>query len=314
MLATTKKKKSARSVGRFGQGPYRNFLKNNYEDLKSSNPAFNLTKFAQRIGLGSSFLRMVLSNRRDLSLDQIHCVAKALRLSPAEWSCFEAWVLRDQANENLTRNYYDIRLRETRKNLLFDNTIKSNKELIGDSLTPTVVLYLLDILNISPDADISDDQLKEMTRSLGIERSRLNQIIKQIRHVKFEEKPNQKVKFDHNLHLAEQKSYLNSWLKEAAMRLDTEYANKKSLFNAVTLSLPNYEKLNLERDLKQLLDKYLAINLSDLPANRRDDVSIVQLNYQLLQITKSQLKNSKLNHSLNKVSSETIRREVSQYG
>ena len=94
---------------------YRRFLKDVFEEMKSSRTSFSHRAFARMAGFSSSnYVLLVMQGKRNLSSDGIVKIARALKLKKAEAEFFEHLVRFNQAASDAERNVYYARIAANR--------------------------------------------------------------------------------------------------------------------------------------------------------------------------------------------------------
>src|SRR5688500_40528 len=94
----------------------RDYLRHYYEFRKSLDPSFGYQILAKECQLKSvSYLQMVISGKRTLSIPCVHRVAEIAKLTFVEHQYFEVLTLLDGSKEKKDQSYYLKRLRELKK-------------------------------------------------------------------------------------------------------------------------------------------------------------------------------------------------------
>jgi uncharacterized protein (TIGR02147 family) len=84
---------------------YRQYLKDYYEEKKAANPVFSYQAFANKAGFKTkSFLKMVITGKKNLSESSLQKVAAALKLDSKSIAYFEDLVAFNQAKSLRLRN------------------------------------------------------------------------------------------------------------------------------------------------------------------------------------------------------------------
>jgi uncharacterized protein (TIGR02147 family) len=95
---------------------YREYLKAYYDWKKETDGKFTYRSFSELAGLNSpNYLQLVISGRRNLTVDNIHQFSRALGHSTAETQYFEQFVLRDQSDDPRQVVYYNSALKKLKK-------------------------------------------------------------------------------------------------------------------------------------------------------------------------------------------------------
>lgn len=95
---------------------YREFLKDYYVDKKGSEQGFTYAKFAVKAKLKSpNYLKLIIDNKRNLTVSNIHAFAKCINIEGRELDFFEALVLENQAETKIEKSYYYRRIKHLKK-------------------------------------------------------------------------------------------------------------------------------------------------------------------------------------------------------
>lgn len=76
---------------------YRAFLRQEFQFQRGQNPKYSLIYFSTKIGHSGSYLKLVMSGKRALSLDAAALLGKTLKLSPADRAFLINLVIRETA-------------------------------------------------------------------------------------------------------------------------------------------------------------------------------------------------------------------------
>lgn len=93
---------------------YRKFLFDFYNYKKTVNPAYSMSVFARRAGLGENsrgYLKLIVENKRNLTPHTVRRFSEALELSPGEALYFENLVFCNQSKNSKDKKYYLDRLK-----------------------------------------------------------------------------------------------------------------------------------------------------------------------------------------------------------
>ncbi|HUP58704.1 MAG TPA: TIGR02147 family protein, partial [Bdellovibrionota bacterium] len=88
---------------------YRTYLKAFYETKKVTNPAYSMSTFTRRAGLGHNsrgYLKLIIEGKRNLTPHTVRRFADALGLQPREALYFENLVYFNQAKTPKDKDYY----------------------------------------------------------------------------------------------------------------------------------------------------------------------------------------------------------------
>lgn len=122
---------------------YREFLKAYYEHQKSIHSKFSYREFSKRAGLHSpNYLQIVISGKRNLTVENIHQFARAMDLTFNELSYFEMLVLANQSKDPIQKDYYNQKVKSIRPKMGKGKARSSSLELLDHWFFPGIVAAL----------------------------------------------------------------------------------------------------------------------------------------------------------------------------
>jgi uncharacterized protein (TIGR02147 family) len=92
---------------------YRRFIRDFIEIQREIHPKFSLIYYSKKIKTSDGYLKLVVSGKRSLSLDNAFLLAKAFNLTPAEKSYFINLLNENESKEPSAKAYYKTLLTET---------------------------------------------------------------------------------------------------------------------------------------------------------------------------------------------------------
>lgn len=224
-----------------------------FESLKSTNPSLNVEKFAQRLELGTSTLKMILSGKRKPNVHQVLSLARGLRLSPDGTSYLETMALMENAKNNWEKAYYSKMLPKKKKMIKLSTVTTSQQELLADPIIIPILVYIME----QGDSQINCSFL---AKALNTKKELIEKLIAQLQTQEIIKKHNDgkfHVVFDKFSHRLVQQKYQKQLLVEASKRIDSEYESATSLFLSYAFSTTDESLIQLQMDLKTLMEKYM---------------------------------------------------------
>lgn len=249
-----------------------------FQRLRAGNEVISIEQFAKRIGIGGSTLKMILSGRRKPTIHHVLSFSRAFRLSDDETSYLEALVSKEYARNKWEENYYKQRLKEKEKAIRISTTTVANKELLSDVIALPLLVEILESNSSTIDS-------KQLAQKFDTDEVRIRKLI--VTFEKYELLQKQEdgqfhIAFDKLNHRILQKKYISNLLSEAAKRVQSEYDSPTSLFVGYAFSAANDSLIQLQIDLKMLMEKYMAAGTPD-PGQR----IIAQACFQIFPISKN---------------------------
>ncbi|MCB0386439.1 MAG: TIGR02147 family protein [Bdellovibrionales bacterium] len=159
----------------FQFGSYREYLKQFYEYSKKVTPGFSYAYFSNRAGLPSpNYLQMIMTGRRNLTVDNIHRFATALDFGEEEREFFEALVHWEQTEEPTAKKFYRVRLDRLRKNLPETRASTRANALFREWYHPVVWVAAEgktrdEVVELGGSLKLSPDQMTQALDQLGEE-------------------------------------------------------------------------------------------------------------------------------------------------
>ncbi len=258
----------------FAAKNYREYLASVVELERKSGRGTSLRSFADRLGIGLSTFKMVLEGSRNLTVKNIHTVAKSLNLIREEHEYFENLVLRDQSDDREVWQYYNQKLGrlkldgKTRRLRISSSTVMQNWYM------PAFLIYLLDVEDINSNG-FNEGCLERAAEIFKVSKASLQQAFDGLLKAGIiTETPDHKyhIIFERvNGSLVKQR-YLKEVFDECTKRITSEFENPLALFTAHTISLPRTSVKPFYDEYKDLLEKYMSIEGTD-----RSNAEILQI-------------------------------------
>lgn len=146
---------------------FREYLKH-YLDYQKSTKGVTQAQWAGKAGLNSaSHLTMVLSGRRQVTVESIHQFAQAMALKFSEREYLEAMVLKEQTSTDEQKNYYMRKLRELKKRKNTKVQKVHGSEIYKNALLPAVIACL----------GGTKRSLKDLVRMTGAKRAQIEEAL-----------------------------------------------------------------------------------------------------------------------------------------
>lgn len=258
---------------------YRAFLAAFY-DWQKTQGFFSHRTFADRAGLSSrSYLRLVLTGKRNLTPDSITKFIRGLELKPAEADAFASLVHFNQAADFESRRHYWEAFLKCRPKTEGAQKIRD----VYSYLTRMAYPVLLNILR-QPHVDQSSENLSRLT---GLSPSEINEALRtlaslgaivQIENGRYHATSTSFCTNDDIPNVAIQ-SFHRNILSEARERL--ELAPKEREFQSVIAALSSEEFLYLKKRLRDIADEIDA----KFSGSRKNTERIYAVNLNLIPVT-----------------------------
>lgn len=250
----------------------------NLESRKSLQPGFSLALFSESLGFGSrNYLSLILSGKRDLTISNIHRIAKALGLNFQETNHFECLVHLEQSSDEPERRYYTRRLREARESKPESSARILPKAMFEKWYYPVILVAL--------DRCSKNEGLQKLARLLPFPAQELEQVLNYLMQTEllreeggvFHLNSSHQIFFDLKSSSVKHKRFLQSQLDRSHQALQKSYG-PNAKFYSHTFSIAESDFNYYESRLRELLSEF----------TRRSDESpnedIVQLNMQLFRV------------------------------
>lgn len=122
---------------------YRQYLQAFLEDQKGTQPSFNLSKFAKKIGLGSGHhLSLIISGERNLTVKSCLGAARAMHLNLRETRFFETLMHYNHTDNDLDKSYYEQCLNELRSGRKEDRSKDFSSGIFSEWFHPAALLCI----------------------------------------------------------------------------------------------------------------------------------------------------------------------------
>ena len=213
---------------------------------------------------------MILTGKRIPTVHQALCIARGLKLSAEETKYLETLALRDSAKNDWEIAYYNKQIKVQKKDLKTINVNTSSKDLIADPLILQILVYLLEMKNLDPHFTL-EQETEKMAQRFGLEENRLKSILVNIKRaglLESEVGSGFHVVFDKMNHKEMQKKHLKNLMNLASKKMDSDYENPYSHFTGFTFTASPENLLNLQSDLRSLMQKYLSEKHEDLSGRK----------------------------------------------
>jgi uncharacterized protein (TIGR02147 family) len=236
-------------------------LRDAFESAKRDHPQTTLAVFAASLGLSTSGLHMLLSGKRKLTAQQVQRLARALRMSPTERDYLDTLFLREQADDDDSKRYYDEKLSTLAKCRRIRRLRRSDKSLLASWRLPALLVYLWDRDGSSSRNGLEPDDMSEIARRLGVSEAQLSGWLSQCRKaglIDTAKDGQTHVILDGMTRQLPQKSYLRDVLAELARRVDRSFSDPLHLLRAFTFSIEPERLDALRADLGALFESYMV--------------------------------------------------------
>lgn len=261
---------------------YREYLRQYYEWNKEHQPNFSYASFAEKAGLQSrSYLRLIISGKRNLSPEAIPRFIKGVGLANGEAEAFVALVHFNQSTNFEARSMYWNQFIALIPKQNPQQVLADEYSFLSRSINPA-------LLNILRQKDIKKD-FESLMKVTGLTKSQLNESLDTLRKLNLikEISPEQFVateiiyKTTNDIPSIALQTFHRTLLEKATAALSLPVQQRE--FQAVTFALSEEEFLYIRkrlRDLAEELDKTFA-------RGRTNTKKIYTLNMNLIPVTNS---------------------------
>jgi uncharacterized protein (TIGR02147 family) len=253
----------------------KSFMSHAFEAYRVAHSSMTIERYAAKLELGTSSLKMILSGKRRATTHQILSVARSLRLSPEETSYLETLGLKEAAKTDWEKSYYLKILRMKKKEIRVSTISTSQQKLISDPVILPLLVYFME-------NGVVEDQYSYLASQLGVTPTRIRELIEGFKENKILAKQPDgsfHVMFDKLSHRFLQKKYQKQLLALASSRIDTDYESLTSFFTGYAFTASDEALIQLQMDLKSLMNKYMTEANHD-----RDKKHVAQACFQLFPV------------------------------
>jgi uncharacterized protein (TIGR02147 family) len=257
---------------------YRKYLRSVYEARKTTNASLSLGSFSSFLGFKSAnYFGLVVSGKRNLTVESIHKIASALHLTYEETERFEVMVLLSQATSGEERRFYKKRLDQLVAKKLAPAARFSPRQLVT-SWQPLAIL-------VGADRVSADQVVEKLVGSLPLPEAMIRQTLTQLLEAGLLELKGETYQLSSSHQLfhdvksssARHKAFLKSQLELSSRMLEKAYG-EEAKFYSHTFSIS-------KRDLKSY-DEMIRSLLSEITkrSDQTEPDDVAQLNVQLFKI------------------------------
>jgi plasmid maintenance system antidote protein VapI len=257
------------------------YLKRVFSSLKDGNANLSTEKFAKQLGIGHSTLKMVLTNKRQLTVPQALSAARGLKLSPEETLFLERLTLKVSAKDSWQTAYYAKTLSKIRQSAKVRAVEVSEKVILSEPFCMPFLVYLLETNATASSIDSLD--FAALAKQFGCSTDDLEKFVEKLRKTNLLEEKNDgkfHVRFDRLSHKAQQKIYLKNQLALSSRKIDEGFDSRENFFVGYTFTASDENLLELQMDLKALMEKYMAMT------STQNEVQIAQATFQVFPVVK----------------------------
>ena len=141
----------------------RDFIRGSFLTLRETIPTLTLEGFADRLGIGRSSLKMIVSGKRRPTSHQMLSIGRGLRLSAQEIHLLQLLGLSDSAENAWEKLYYAGLLKKSRSALKIKSTITAEAILLKNPLSHPVLVLLMGL-----DKPLNEETLKWVAKKLAL--------------------------------------------------------------------------------------------------------------------------------------------------
>lgn len=254
------------------------FLKSVYGQAQEVQPGLTLAKFAEKIGIGYSSLKMILVGKRKLTLPQLYRITQMMKLSKQESEYLESVLLMEKAKKSSERHYYLDRAKASANLSPLKSIVVSDSEVLKDHLLLPILIYLSDLQTEVPARPFSKAVIKMVSKEFRISEERAKHacdVIEKLDLLSHSVQGDQcHFVYSRISQALNQKQYLKSWLEDSAKRIERDYNDPLTYFTAVTVSVNEESLLALKSELKLLFEKFLSLGEKNKPKNQLAQICV----------------------------------------
>jgi uncharacterized protein (TIGR02147 family) len=237
---------------------FRTYIRDLFQDEKTSSKHLTLGHYAKQFGFSGPALNLILSGKRNLTVSNLHQVARALRLSKNEREYLEALVLWEQADHEETQAYYASKLKALRKERKNPQHRASDKQLLAGWHIPALLIYLIDFEKMRSFENINFEQIAAKFSISVQEVRRLISLFQKLGLLSIDSEEGAHIVFERVASQVQQKDFYRAAQTEILNRLDQEFANPDALFRATVFTISQKKISEFYKDLLQLLNDYIG--------------------------------------------------------
>jgi uncharacterized protein (TIGR02147 family) len=245
-----------------------------------------MNKYAKKLGIGHSSLKMIMAGKRKLTLAQLHRIIQGLKLNASESTYLESLTLRERAKSSSEFEYYSQRAKIAKVTHKLQSHIVSDNELLKDIFIIPILIYLSDFYKNDLVDHSSSLLFKSISKKFGLKKERVETAINILQKLDLLNKSVSDYEshfvFDKLTKFLNQKQYLKAWLIESAKRIESEYSNPQTYFTAVTISLSLSDLAEFKNELKLIFEKYMSLSSDKIPKSQ-----IIQVCVQMFPLLKN---------------------------
>jgi uncharacterized protein (TIGR02147 family) len=233
---------------------YRKFLLDSFQAEKKATIGVTLATYGKAFGMAASTLKMILSGKRNLTVSNIHKIARAFKMSPMEHDFFEALVLLEQAESSEEKAFYKARSVGLRKEFKLAPMRTSDRRFISSWMAPALLVYLKDIAGLN-----NIDEVK-IAKKLNVPVEEVQKVLMALNEAGIisSNVSETHVIFDKLTNRTGERDYIKSEALEVARRIEKDFSNPDTLFRAFTITVDRGDLPSLRAELIALLETYMA--------------------------------------------------------
>lgn len=252
--------KNSSQVRLFEAKSYREYLNAVVAAEREAGKNASLKTVSERLGIGLSSFKMILDGSRNLTIRNIHFIALGLNFVAKEREYFESMVLRDQAEDDGLRTYYNGKMKQIRAEQKARRFRTTHSAVMKSWYVPAFLIYLLDVEQINING-LDDECFERAAKVFKIAKKTLKEIFSDLTntglisqssdckyHIVFERVNGSLTKM----------RYMKEVFAECTRRLNTEFDNPLALFSAQTLSVPTELIPGFYNEMKELIERYMS--------------------------------------------------------
>lgn len=239
---------------------YRTYLKEYYELEKASGRQARQASLAKAFGMSPAGLNLILTGKRNLTVEGIHDIARALKFTTAERDYFEALVLAEQTENANTRIFYSRRLKKIESGTKVKRARISDRSVLSAWSLPALLIYLIDVERIS-ERSLAPRRVSALASRFKLNESQVKEVLEKFLEARLLQiKPEEQIHFVFSkvANQGPEKTFIRETIKESLDRVEKSYGSDDSFFFSSAFSIDSEKIPAFREKLKSVIDHYIA--------------------------------------------------------
>lgn len=258
---------------------FREFLRDYYEDRKRNISGFSYAKFCKMANFRSTnYLKLIIEGKRNLTVENIHLLARVFQFSFDEEKFFCALVHFNQSKDPLTKKFYHNLLKKVGKGKPTLSSRTSKHQIISNWFVPAVLISAPGNLlseaprNISKLVGISEKVAKKVIDDLVAQ----NILVQDGLYIR--QSNDTFVIEDKRLRSSVHKKFFKEHLNLAISKISTDYEKRAKFFShSFLISTENFNKY--VEEIRKFIEEIVS------QSEHESHEEVVQLNMQFFPLS-----------------------------